>query len=146
MGSREIITVFCLEPEEIQRGTLTICRETIEDYIEYLDFEQSGGGFYMDPETGKLWTDGSGKEFYISICRSGQGAFYDQVRLADTGQIISEPSSGQGLDLQGKNFFDEGSAALEIFLYNSVNKAASLPFTVTLCQRFRRPLGQFFRR
>ena len=28
---------FCLEPEEIQRGTLTICRETIEDYIEYLD-------------------------------------------------------------------------------------------------------------
>lgn len=134
---------FCLEPEEIQRGTLTICRETIEDYIEYLDFEQSGGSFYMDPETGKLWTDGSGKEFYISICRSGQGAFYDQVRLADTGQIISEPSSGQGLDLQGKNFFDEGSAALEIFLYNSVNKAASLPFTVTLCRDSEGPRAVF---
>lgn len=134
---------FCLETEEIRKGTLTICRETIEDYTEYLDFEQPEGNFYMDPETGKLWTDGSGKEFYISICRSGQGESYDQVRLADTGEIISDPSSGKGLDLQGEDFFDEGSAALEIFLYNSVNKAASFPFTVTLYKDSEGPWAVF---
>ena len=104
MGSREIITVFCLEPEEIQRGTLTICRETIEDYIEYLDFEQSGGGFYMDPETGKLWTDGSGKEFYISICRSGQGAFTIRSVLQIQDRSSASPPPARDWIFKGKIF------------------------------------------
>ena len=29
---------FCLEPADIPRGTLTICRETLDDYIAYVDF------------------------------------------------------------------------------------------------------------
>ena len=55
----------------------------------------------------------------------------------------ASPPPARDWIFKGKNFFDEGSAALEIFLYNSVNKAASLPFTVTLCRDSEGPRAVF---
>lgn len=115
---------------DIEKGTLTVTKEKIEDYRDYLDFDEASGNVYISPKTEAIWASGQNKSFQIYPQTIGRGAYYDQVILDGTGQSLSE--EGKGLDLTQEEFGDGHKKTVEVYLRNSGNNATSELFEVEL--------------
>lgn len=114
----------------VKKGTLTVTKEKIEDYMDYLNFDEASGNAYISPKTGVIWASAQNESFQIYPQTIGQGAYYDQVVLAGVGQNLSE--EGTGIDLSQEEFGDGDKKTVEIYLRNSSNNSTSEKFEVEL--------------
>lgn len=118
--------------ENVEKGALTVIEEAIGNYMDYLDFDEASGNAYISKEdSNEVWGSGQNTSFQIYPQKSGQGAFYDQVILADEEQNLSE--EGSGVDLSGFTEKEDGAEkSIEVYLKCSKNGATSKKFTVKI--------------
>lgn len=114
----------------VKKGTLTVTKEKIEDYMDYLNFDEASGNAYISPKTGVIWASAQNESFQIYPQTIGQGAYYDQVVLAGVGQNLS--GEGTGIDLSQEEFGDGDKKTVEVYLKNSSNNSTSEKFEVEL--------------
>ena len=115
---------------DVEKGTLTVTKEKIEDYMNYLNFDEASGNAYISPKTEAIWASAQNKSFQIYPQTIGQGVYYDQVVLDGVEQNLSE--EGKGLDLTQEEFEDGDKKTVEVYLKNSGNNSTSEKFEVEL--------------
>ena len=115
---------------DVEKGTLTVTKEKIEDYMDYLNFDEASGNAYISPKTEAIWASAQNKSFQIYPQTIGQGAYYDQVVLDRVGQNLS--GEGTGIDLSQEEFGDGDKKTVEVYLRNSSNNSTSEKFEVEL--------------
>ena len=115
---------------DVEKGTLTVTKEKIEDYMDYLNFDEASGNAYISPKTEAIWASAQNNSFQIYPQTIGQGAYYDQVVLDGVERNLSEEE--KGLNLTQEEFGDGDKKIVEVYLKNSGNNSTSEKFEVEL--------------